>query len=133
MGYDLKWLDEDRRILRLRLFDPLAAFEAEELLKQARSIVEAPRPVFVLLDLREFTMQQAMPELRSLIEGQTVPANLAHLEQSRAAVVGGGVVISMGIGMARQMTGLDIMRAFDDEDRGLSWLEGEVQRLSGPA
>lgn len=133
MPYDLKWLDEDRRIFRLRLFDPLVSTEAEELLNQARSIIETPHPVFVLLDLRQFSFQQAMPELRSLIEGQTVPENLAHLEQSRAAVVGGGMVISMGIGMARQMTGLDVMRAFDDEDRALSWLEDEAQRPSGSA
>lgn len=131
MPYDVKWLDEERRFLRVRLFGSVQLSEAEELLNQARSIAETPQPVFVLLDLQQFNMQQAMPQLRGLLEGQAIPRNLDHLENSRAAVVGGGPMVSMGVGLVRQLTGRELMRAFDDEDRALSWLEDEAQRFSG--
>lgn len=126
MPYDVEWLDEGRRLLKVTLSDPLDMPDAQALIDEIRPLIEAPRPIFVLADVRSFNVQSALSRFMGLVGRQPFPRTTAHLEQSRAAVVGGGPVVATSIGMVEQFTGRNLMRAFDDDRAALAWLEEQA-------
>lgn len=131
MPYDLNWLDEERRILQVRLFDPIDTEAAASLSGELSAIIEIPRPVYVLVDIRQFSPMSMMSQLGSLIDGQPFPKNTTHLERSRAAVVGGGGIVSMALQWVGSSTLERMIRPFDAEDKALDWLNEESHKHPG--
>jgi hypothetical protein len=129
--YDLSWLDEEQRILQVQLYDPFDPEAAARLSEELSAIIETPRPVYVLVDIREFNPMTMMSQLGSLIDGQPFPKNTAHLERSRAAVVGGGPIVSMALGWVGSSRLESMIRPFDAEDTALDWLREESRQHLG--
>lgn len=127
MSYELEWLDENLSLLVLRVYDPLSAGEAKEIIAKMRQISEAPRPFFVLLDLQQFDPMQSVSVVREALEGEALPPITSHLENSRAAVLGGGPMVNLGFQFLQSMSSLDLARAFKREDEALTWLQDQAR------
>jgi len=131
MGYELKWLDEDLRLLALRVYDPLSQSEAKQILSKMREVSEVPRPFFLLLDLQHFDPTQSVSVIRDALEGESFPPITRHLENSRLAVLGGGPMVNLGFQFMRSLSSLDLARAFRNEEEALSWLQDQAHFATG--
>lgn len=128
MTLEWRWLDEDLRILKVRLF----SFDSDtvgDLETQLLPIAQEPYPLFVLMNLGDLElgdlMQHTSPNDISL-------PNMEHHEQhSSLAIVTARSGIRMLLDMANQLTGREnAIRAFQHEDEALSWLQTRAQNAN---
>lgn len=126
MAYELKWIDESRRMLQVSAFDPITETDARSLIDQLRSLADSPEPFFLLLDIRQYDVRKAM-SLSSSFQNEPMPRQTPALEKSRIAVVGGGPMIKMGLQLMQGLGPLDLIRAFDREADALRWLDEEAR------
>jgi hypothetical protein len=139
LPYDLRWNDEKRRLLLLRLYDPLERSEAEDLFGQFFPILETPLPFFMLMDLTQFDPMKTLSRLGGLaawMDGRPFPTVKDHLLQSRAAIVGGGALISSLFGLLAASSSTSpqaLTRVFDQEDLAWRWLEEQSRAHLNPA
>jgi hypothetical protein len=129
MAYDLKWVDENRRMMRVSVFDPITETDARSLIDQLRSLADSPDPFYLLLDIQEYDVRKAM-SLSGMLQSEPMPRQTPALEKSRVAVLGGGPMVKMGLQLMQGMAPIDLIRAFDGEAEALRWLDEEA-RLSG--
>ncbi len=124
MPYELNWLDEDRRILSLRLRDLLDEPDANTLRDALTPILEQPAPLYLQLDLRDFKLLEGFTQFGKAMEGEPLPGlEDGHLNRSRLAVLGGGPAIKLIFQLAGRSTEFEeAVRAFDYEDRAYAWL-----------
>jgi hypothetical protein len=124
MPYELNWLDEDRRILSLRLLDMLDNQEVNALRDALVPILEQPTPLYFQLDLRDFKLLEGFSQLGQAMDGEALPDfDAAHLRHSRLAVLGGGPAIKLIFQLVGHSNEVgEAVRAFDYEDRAYSWL-----------
>jgi hypothetical protein len=122
--YELGWLDEGLRVFALRLYDPLTAEEADELRRELASLIQPTAPIFVLLDIRQFDLMEALSRLGSAFEGIRIPRDSeTSLGQSRVAVIGGGAFLKMLLSLAGDRSDYaDLARTFTHEDQAYTWL-----------
>lgn len=125
MPHSVDWLDEDRRILAVRLYDPLTAEDTNALHSQLTPIVESGLPLFVLADIREIDLMQAYSGLSTALNGLSLPTvSDEQRRQSRLAIVGGGTLINTVLSIVQNSTEQDdLLRAFKYEDKAFAWLE----------
>lgn len=127
MSFELRWLDEESRILKVRLFS-LDQETVMALYQQLSPIVEESTPLFLLVDLgdldfRDFFRQppEDLPEDMSL-------ANLGfHERHSAVAIVTTNPLVKMALETANRLAGrADVIRTFQYEDEALTWLQGRA-------
>lgn len=127
MSYDLDWLDEEQRVLGVRLFDPIDDLTIESLGVELLPELQEPHPIFILLDLQHVRNFQALTELGSAFEES--PWELDQMQQhqnSRVAMLGGGLLASLIVGLMKQITGEELIRAFQRESDALEWLREQT-------
>lgn len=129
MAYDLKWMDESRRMMQVSAFDPITETDARSLIDQMRALADSPEPFFVLLDIRQYDVRKAM-SLSPMLQNEPMPRSTPGLEKSRVAILGGGPMVKMGLQLMQGMGPLDLLRAFDQESEAIRWLDEEA-RLAG--
>ncbi len=126
MGYDMYWLDDDLRILSLRLFDPFYPEEVEGLKQALTPSIETLQPLFLLLDISEFRTFDAFSKTLSTDE---MPfTNLEyHMKHSRIAIVGGGMFVRMMLGFLGSADDYKAVRSFKHEEQALYWLREQAK------
>lgn len=126
MAYVFDWLDEDRRIVMLRLMDPIEDYEVDELKQTLETVIADPRPLFALVDVENFNLMAAYSRLGSLLDTLTMPG-AEQARASRIAVIGGGPLVKMALSLAGDaLEGEEAIQAFKHEDLALSWLRDEA-------
>lgn len=127
MPYDLDWIDEELRILSIRLFDPLDTHDIEEFRQTITPIVEAPHPLFLLVNIGELDFRQAFSTIVTALEGEPLPDIAHHVNGSRLAVVGGGAPVTLILALVGQS---ESVHAFAHEDQALTWLRKQAQQAT---
>jgi hypothetical protein len=123
--YSVDWIDEDRRILAVRLYDPLTAEDTDALQSKLTPIVEAGAPLFILADITEVDVMKAYSGLGAAFEGLAVP-NVSEQQwrHSRMAIIGGGMLVNTVLSFVQ---GSDdepqLIRTFKHEDKAFAWLD----------
>ena len=131
MPYNFDWVDDDSRILSIRLFDPLNSADMVGLAQAIWPIVEVESPLFVLLNILELDFKSAFSNATSAFDGEPMPDITHHLNRSRLAIVGGGSPVALIINLAQQVAEQsDVVRAFTHEDQALTWLREQARLLS---
>ncbi len=124
MPYELDWLDERRRIVAVRLYDPLVSEELAALRDEFLPLIALSAPLYILADIRAFNAMQGAAALVNTLDGEALPdIGEDTMRQSRIAVLGGGAFIRMVLGLAHGALGEDdLIRTFDHEDEAYTWL-----------
>lgn len=127
MPYDFDWLDEDRRILAIRLYSPLLDEEITELHAKVMPLTDVPDPVYVLADIRNFDLMQSYSQLGKMMKSLSLPRlDGEQMRRSRIAVLGGGPLVSLALsfaeGIASEEDEEDPIKAFKHEDKAYVWL-----------
>ncbi len=121
MGFEWQWLDEEQRILQLRLFS-LDPETTSDLLTQFLPIFEEPRPIFVLMDVGDLDLSDLVS--RAVPENVRLPDIRHHQEHSSLAIVTTKTETRMVLDITNRLIGWqDAIRAFRYEDEALVWLE----------
>lgn len=121
MGFEWRWLDEEQRILQLRLFS-LDPETTSDLLTQFLPIFEEPRPIFVLMNVGDLDLSDLVSGAGP--ENVHLPDIRHHQEHSSLAIVTVRPETRMVLDMTNRLMGLqDAIRAFRYEDEALAWLE----------
>lgn len=124
MSYELDWLDERRRIVAVRLYDPLSSEELAALRDEFLPLIALSAPLYILADIREFNALQGAAALVNALDGEALP-NMGEdaMRQSRIAVLGGGALVKMVLSLAHGALNEDnLIRTFDHEDEAYAWL-----------
>lgn len=133
MAYDFDWLDEDQRILAVRLYTPILTEEIEALRDQLTPVVETQEALYLLADIRNFDLMAAYSQLGGLLDTFTLPSiGDDQARQSRVAIIGGGPMINMVLKVAEGALPdgqEDLIRAFKHEDEAYRWLQNEAVGL----
>jgi hypothetical protein len=127
MAYDIDWLDEDHRILSVRLFDPLLPEEVNQLWQTMTTIFEVPEPLFLLADIRHFHLFEPFKDTTTIPDGGALPDLAPHMERSRLAVVGGGTPIRLLLELVGHVAEHgEMIRSFTNEAEALDWLREQA-------
>lgn len=125
MPYSVDWIDEDRRILAVRLYDPLTSEDTDALQSKLTPLVEAGDPLFVLADITEIDIMKAYSGLGAALEGFSTP-NVSDQQwrHSRMAVIGGGMLVNTVLSFLQGSDDdIELIRAFKHEDKAFVWLD----------
>ena len=131
MPYDFDWLDEDRRVAALRLYDPFHDDQRLALEQEITNVLAVGEPLYLLIDIREFNALQAFSRFAATNSGAQIPSmSDRQMEHSRLAVIGGSAMVKM---MFRLIKGSDEhsnkIRTFKHEDRAFSWLNEQARGM----
>lgn len=130
MAYDMYWLDDDLRILSLRLFDPFYPEEIEGLKQALAPSIETLQPLFLFLDISEFRAFDVFS--KTLSSDEMLLTNLEHhMKHSRIAIVGGGMFVRMMLGFLGSGDESKAVRSFKHEDQALYWLREQAKSQVG--
>ncbi len=130
MAYDIDWLDEDQRILSVRLFDPLPPEEMDQLWQAMTEIFEVPEPLFLLADIRHFHSLESFKETPAIPDGGALPDMAPHMERSRLAIVGGGTPIRLLLELVGHVAEHgEMIRSFTNEAEALDWLREQANPI----
>jgi hypothetical protein len=121
---ELDWLDRDRQIFAIRLFDPFSPLDFEPLEDELASVVETQLPIYVLLDIRHFVTIEALTQIGTSVDRPYLPElSPEQRERSRLAVLGGGAFVKLIFGLVENAADdLQFIRQFEHEDEAFTWL-----------
>lgn len=123
MGFDITWLDDDKRIVRVELRGSLEPTEISQLRMVLKPIADGPSPVYILMAISELNLADAPMRLLAAFDGISTDSINRHLAESRVAIVGGGYTVASLIQIySSLMQGNNPTKLFDDEDTALTWL-----------
>jgi hypothetical protein len=133
--HSVDWIDEDRRILAVRLYDPITAEDIDSLQSELTPIVETGQPLYILVDIGEVDLMQAYTGLGTALEGLSVPSVPDdQWKRSRVAVIGGGMLVNTILSFLQGSVEEDeLIRAFKHEDKAFTWLDEESRSHFNPS
>lgn len=135
MPHSVDWIDEDRRILAVRLYDPITVEDIDSLQSELTPIVETGQPLYILVDIGEVDLMQAYTGLGTALEGLSVPSVPDdQWKRSRVAVIGGGMLVNTILSFLQGSVEEDeLIRAFKHEDKAFTWLDEESRSHFNPS
>ncbi len=124
MPAELDWLDKNRRIFAIRLFDPFSSLDFESFEEELISVVETQLPIYVLIDIRNFTAIESLAQIGTSADRPYLPElSPEQREKSRLAVLGGGALVKLIFGLVENTAeGQRFIRQFGHEDEAFTWL-----------
>jgi hypothetical protein len=133
--HSVDWIDEDRRILAVRLYDPITSDDVESLQSKLTPIVEAGQPLYILADITEVDLIQTYTGLGAALEGLSIPSvSDEQWRRSRVAVIGGGMLVNTALSFLQGAVEEDeLIRAFKHEDKAFAWLDEESRAHFDPS
>ena len=124
MAYDINWLDRDRNIVAVRLFDPFPTEEAKALKDEMMPYADNGQPMYILLDIREFNPMKALATFGGR-DGPAMPKlDPEQARRSRLALVGAGSMVNLLLKMTDDDS--EQVRVFKHEDKAYRWLTEEA-------
>jgi hypothetical protein len=133
--HSVDWIDEDRRILAVRLYDPITAEDVDSLQSKLTPIVETGQPLYFLVDIGEVDLMQAYTGLGAAFEGLSMPSVPdEQWKRSRVAVIGGGMLVNTILSFLQgSVDEDDLIRTFKYEDKAFAWLDEESRSHFDPS
>ena len=123
MPYNVHWIDEQTRILLIQLEAPLLDKELDALRRELQLIIDAPQPLFALLNLHNLNPMELFTRAIANLDDLPLPNFRQHFEQSRLAIIGGGPTLASLLTLANQISGqIELIRPFTDESAAIDWL-----------
>jgi hypothetical protein len=133
--HSVDWIDEDRRMLAVRLYDPITAEDVDSLQSKLTPIVETGQPLYFLIDIGEVDLMQAYSGLGAAFEGLSMPSVPdEQWKRSRVAVIGGGMLVNTILSFLQgSVEEDDLIRTFKYEDKAFVWLDEESRSHFDPS